>query len=473
MPVTPELTLLALAAIFTLLSCDETSPFDVGDPRIIADGIVADTVESEGRILVRVAGPESVVDRVLVRFRPIWLDGDRAERPFQVSIASSRFGQWRDELTLWTVEGRTQARVLYGTLAGDAGMEVSVESLALVDTLVAPVLPGSVDTVFAQPGDTIVHIGDDYPFQVAAADRHLNPVSDHPLEWRILADGIEVDTAQGRVRGTEVGIARMEWYSDVVHRIVEVAVVPEVTLAHNQQGPIVLRNLAGDEVRELMSDERIEARHPGPQHAWSLDGALLAYVDSDTIWVDDLAGTRTPVAEGTEMGALSWTADAQWVYFTSGGRTWRAATDGSGVELVVDDGIGRVSPDGQRLALARGESLLLYDLSTGATSLLHEEQRAFGWSPDGSRLFVATPGRMDIVGLDGSVLQSVDQPRERFQQVVPQFSDAAFTPDNRLLVAEAALHLHLLDLVDGRLLRSWLPGTLNASDPSIAPGARR
>jgi len=133
--------------------------------------------------------------------------------------------------------------------------------------------------------------------------------------------------------------------------------------------------------------------------AWSPDGARLASAEAAqrvTIWS---AATRQSLATLTDFEAqllsVAWSPDGQWLATGSGDhaiRIWNAETyslartvDGLAEELAW-------SPTGDRLAGVSGESLFVWDASTG--ELLAEAEvvmgaRSVSWTPDGGRLITS------------------------------------------------------------------------------------
>lgn len=462
--------ILATVILVGLAACGGSDPTDPGpgsgEAELFAGGIATDSVDSEGQISVRVNGPDGPAHLVLVQFRPVWLEDGFSESPFLLNAGSVSGGHWLPELSLYTQSGNTQSLVRFGSVAGSAGIAVFVPSLGLADTVLADVLPGAPDTIDMQPADTMVYVGDAYAFGARVIDRHGNAIPGLEVEPAVIFGDVEIDGATIRALGP--GLARLLGQEAGLSRNLDIAVVPQLTLAYAEGDRLVVSDLAGLEMRDAMEHARTAANHDSPQHAWSPDGLLLAYTDSGRIYVDDLAGNRQAIADGTEVGGLSWTGDGQWLYFNDHDDTWRAATDGSGVEFVTT-GRGQVSPDGSSLALYRAPELLLYDLGDGSTDLLHDQVRSFGWAPDGSRLFVSTIGGIEIIDTSGSVLATIDTPPEPSGGTNDGFADADFSPDGRFLVAEAHRRLYLADLERQRVFPFPLHGKEGVGDPSLSP----
>jgi hypothetical protein len=125
------------------------------------------------------------------------------------------------------------------------------------------------------------------------------------------------------------------------------------------------------------------------------------------------------------------------------------AADGAVVEYVTT-GMGEVSPNGQSLALYREPNLYRYDLASGDTVRLHDSVRGFSWAPASDRLAVATSSGVDVVDLDGTLLNTVATPQNPYGFASDYVFEPAFMSDGRLLMGVAYSRLWILDPVEDR-----------------------
>jgi dipeptidyl aminopeptidase/acylaminoacyl peptidase len=231
---------------------------------------------------------------------------------------------------------------------------------------------------------------------------------------------------------------------------------------------------------------------PGVPLNWSPDGALLVVNDGQSQVVVTPAGAvRETVCRGDlyTCGVHSWTPGSDAVIgsrSTAGGRPdlWLVPLSGAPpVNLTQTPATGEIrpsySPDGGLLAYERQNDLVLANADGSGARLLTSNVflAADPWSPDGSRLVLATPDErgsgygIAIVPVDGAA-QIITPPDEQ-STVVPQVS---WSPDGRRLAytvfpgAEPGIEVVLIN-VDGTgrrrlstpgntaVLPAWLPGT--------------
>lgn len=155
--------------------------------------------------------------------------------------------------------------------------------------------------------------------------------------------------------------------------------------------------------RPLTLDDLVDIKHPS-RAAWSPDGRAVAFV-----W--DRAGVQNvsvvPAADGAPLpltrfdsgliDGLFWSHDGATLYFERAGDLWQTPSAGGSepsplwttAEPETDVA---PSPDGRRVAFARGSDLWVRDLPEGSERRLTEtpaDESGPTWSPDGQRLAFA------------------------------------------------------------------------------------
>lgn len=156
---------------------------------------------------------------------------------------------------------------------------------------------------------------------------------------------------------------------------------------------------------------------------WSPDGRSIVYAGTGGIHVIGVDGSHPVQLTEDGGGNPTWSPDGRIAYETAGALA-SVPSDGSGAEVVILDGGGRIdgsfpawSPDGTRLAFLRfadvpgfpsgGTGLWVADadgsnaveVATMACCLFASE--AFGWSPDGTKL-IWTGAGISIIKADGT-----------------------------------------------------------------------
>jgi len=179
----------------------------------------------------------------------------------------------------------------------------------------------------------------------------------------------------------------------------------------------------------------IETPTPGATNATlvfdvtRVDGEVLRFTGEqsqgpgDLIAVHPDSGETRVLVKGLErVDTAAWSADGHWVsYQTESGPLWVVSSDQPPRQLANGD-LGWVwSPKGSRLALFGGETLSVFDASTGQMTELATTEWTPVWSPDGTKLVfgerggsifsidVRTGERSLLVRLPGENLDSVDE----------------------------------------------------------------
>jgi Tol biopolymer transport system component len=160
-----------------------------------------------------------------------------------------------------------------------------------------------------------------------------------------------------------------------------------------------------------------------------------------------------------------WSADGQWIYFTTvlrdqfgpiGIAISRVHADGSGLQQIgpmfggaTPNGVGispngvGISPDGQTVVIQDGTTLALVDVNSGAVRRLPISCSVPQFSPDGGRIACVTDTTVRIVNADGSDERVVATRPVHTEGGVDWSSDGAWLLISGLLAPE------LVSVVDG------------------------
>jgi TolB protein len=189
----------------------------------------------------------------------------------------------------------------------------------------------------------------------------------------------------------------------------------------------------------------------GPWHIWTVrpDGG-------------DLKELTAGPADSSDVDPV-WSPDGRSILFSStrGNKAgvWRMAADGSKPERLCDGDQAEWSPDGKRIALRRGDQLLVRDLASGKETRLtpadfpHPSGPA--WSPDGKTIAFACRGEganaLYLVPADGG------PPTKLFDK--DPACEPHWSPDGKTIVYETETHIAAIgaDGKDNRLV-TWFGG---------------
>ena len=236
--------------------------------------------------------------------------------------------------------GRASVLVELGSVAGKAGIVITVPELGLTDTAWYTVNPGR--PAHLAPGvlDTVVTRGVSWDVGVRVTDRDGNSLSSDSVTYASLNSAATV-SASGRVTAVTEGRAEIESRFGAARDTSRASVVPPgVIVAVLPGGGVYIMNLDGTGRRQLTGivDESVF-----PQ--WSPDGNRVTIYEGNPyaearLTAIALDGTRTPVVAGNaQLGGLAWARpDKNGLLYFAGPQAgtgtmsiWRVNADGSGI----------------------------------------------------------------------------------------------------------------------------------------------
>jgi Ca2+-binding RTX toxin-like protein len=198
--------------------------------------------------------------------------------------------------------------------------------------------------------------------------------------------------------------------------------------AAGQTSRVLDMTSAGKSV-QIAGDGQLRGFVPGTEH-------VLVQADGEhTVVVQDDDRFRQPFAQflGTDASA---SPDGSRVAYLRAGTLYVAGIDGStersiatGIAPTATDVVGPAwSPDGTRLAISTGDSLVLVQ-ADGAGSHVLTQGANPSWSPDGKTIAFDRDGRVRTIGAGGSGERDVDP--GRFPQFAPSGDELAFISDQQ------------------------------------------
>ncbi len=217
-------------------------------------------------------------------------------------------------------------------------------------------------------------------------------------------------------------------------------------------------------------------------------GARNVWVAEGPAWAGK-AVTAYPDDDGQEIASLTFTPDGAGVLYVRGGApnrvgeipdprstpdaegraVWIVATSGGEPRKLVDAGGFALSPDGARIAWAKGREIWLTDLREGAEGRKLATVRGgaggFRWSPDGSRLaFVSNRGDHAFIGVADPGSGEV----RYLDPSVAEDGSPAWSPDSKRI---AFLRVpHERDLLPFAPVRAGLPFSIRVADAATGEG---
>jgi hypothetical protein len=445
-----------------------TEPDDVDDGPVILDAAMeldGDSVDAQGVVSVILTG----VANALVDFSVAWTDPSAAGVPATLDQYS----------VVTNPTHATVVSVTMGTVPGEGVIVASVGPLGLADSLYFEIVPGAVSRVSMSPGPALF-IDSLYALEVVAVDRHGNPVPDTEPILAGHADALEVDESAGTLRATSLSADFIVWRAGPVLTNLDLVPTPRGALVYartsqdsfgGRHSELRVANLDGSDSRTITGLAWAEDLPDGVHPTWSPDGSRVAYFDSSSVMVRDIAsGARLVVVTGVSPHPRpSWTSDGEWIYYVRDdvSETWRVRSDGSDDEFVVN-GLGRVSPNGQQIALV-DDGLWLYDLGTEAKTRVSDAGMPT-WSPDGS--FMLAPNASGPAGLRWEVYESDGTLRSTYSVPAGGSRRASISADGKSAIIEnwtafSGTFLWILDLESGTWRRLLQFPTPNLSEPDV------
>ena len=198
----------------------------------------------------------------------------------------------------------------------------------------------------------------------------------------------------------------------------------------------------GSQLRPLVPGYAGTARGYVAAPEWSPDGAALAYVKGDGIWIVRLSpGDVIPfphrITNGMHVGSLAWSPDGSQIVFAGGPLGDDSATQ----QLYV------VGSNGK-----------------GLTQLTHAPDSVFGpaWSPDGTRIAYQLDSQLWVVGTDGANAHPLTD-------LIASASDPDWSPDGRKILFDSGLRQISVMNADGTGIEQLTHGPTHYWDPSWSP----
>jgi TolB protein len=384
-------------------------------------------------------------------------------------------------------QGRVQALVQLGQVAGPARIVVTVPTLGVQDTARYTVTPASVYRVAVAPKDTLLYAGKSYTLRGSVVDRWGNRRED-AVTYTASA-GVTVDS-RGAVSTGSVGrsfvVAQAQGRADTAW----ITIPPQGTLAafSRRAGDnmgLVTVNLDGSGFRRLA----VSSEYYGPDHmapVWAPSGTEVVFQDGSysslRLFRVDMNGAVKRFLTTTPSGLSSenwpqYSRDGRWVYFHgpmgNPSSLLRAAADGTGATVVTTPAPSGYayhpspSPDGQRLAYVTthsGTQVRILNLATGTDLPIAVSGNTPRWSPVEDLIAYRKPDEtIGLMKADGSEQRTVSATGRRY--------DFGFnwSPDGEWLVARSNStgSLDLINVKTGTTLP--LPFSTGLSNPAWKP----
>lgn len=392
-------------------ACDGKDPVKPEPPKpgigIVAGASVTDTTLGKPvqALVVEVRGEDGKPQPgLVVRFEGVPVRtpvvGGSPVEMYVARVEDNRLASFMADTT--DAQGRVQALVQMGTLAGPARVAITVPTLGLQDTARYTILPASAARVTLAPRDTVLYVGKSYTLRGGVTDRWGNRRED-PITFTAAA-GLTVD-GKGSVTTTETGrtlvVAQAQGKVDTVR----VSIPPPGSLAvfsHKSadSSGVAIVNLDGSGFRRLAPTSYYYLPdHMAP--SWNPNGTEVVYHDRMTtgssnprVYRVDMNGTVSRLIQNppASLSSEEWplfTRDGRSIYLFGGGSLWRVAPDGSSPTSLGPSGGSAwhpsPSPDGQRLAYVAqgygGYVVRVLNLATQAVSALDVPGNTPRWSP--------------------------------------------------------------------------------------------
>jgi hypothetical protein len=406
-----------------MLGCggDSTAPKPTSGLRIEAGADVSDTigVTLTQALVVEVRKPGGAVDTgAVVRFTALPND----TLPYATTIAvaalnSQYFSGFVSDST--DAQGRAAVLVELGSVAGKAGIVITVPELGFTDTAFYTVEPGQPARFALGVSDTVVKRGAAWDIGVRVMDRDGNRLSSDSVTYASINSGATV-TSSGHVTAVTEGRSGIEVRFGTARDTSWASIVPPgLLVAVRPWTGVYLMNLDGSGLRTLTG---IGDYSVFPQ--WSPDGTRITIYEGDPYSTTRLSalsldGTRTPVVPtpSTLLGGAAWVhPDMSGLLYFSGPRSdnhvmavWRMNADGSGlVELGTptdsyDFTHPAPSPDGKTVLYdVDPQGIMAIDVATKTVHALGLQGSFPAYSPDGAHIAYLSGSMLMIANSDGT-----------------------------------------------------------------------
>jgi Tol biopolymer transport system component len=411
----------AVAAALVVGCGDSTAPKPRSGLRIEAGGDVTDTigVALTQALVVQVREPGGALDRgAVVRFTA--LPNDSVPWASAIAVAqlnSQYFSGFVSDST--DADGRAAVLVELGSVAGKAGIVITVPELGLSDTAWYTVQPGRPAQLALGVRDTVVMQGAAWNIGVRVSDRDGNPLSADSVTYASINSGATV-TASGHVTAVSDGRAGIAVQFGTAHDTSWASIVPSGVLVAVVPGSAVyLMNLDGTGRKTLTG---IVDWSVFPQ--WSPDGTRITIYEGNPygdarLTAVALDGTRTSLVAGPNslLGGLAWARpDMNGLLYFAGPRAdngamtvWRMNADGTGLVKLgsptdsYDFTHPAPSPDGKTVLYdVDPQGIMAIDIASLTVHALGLQGVFPVYSPDGAHITYVSGSALMVANSDGT-----------------------------------------------------------------------
>ena len=405
---------------------DSTSPKPQIGLRIIAGADATDTigVSLTQALVVQVRDAHGTVDRgAVVRFTA--LPNGPAQYSSAIAIAdlnSQYFSAFVSDSA--DADGRAAVLVQLGTVAGKAGIAITVPELGLTDTAWYTVQPGQPAQFTLVVRDTVVSRGTAWNVGARVMDRAGNQLSSDSVSYESINSGATV-TAAGQVTAVAEGRSGVVVQYRTTLDTSWVSIVPPGMLVGVRAVTgVYLMNLDGTGLKTLTA---IHDYSVFPQ--WSPDGRRITIYEGDpystvSLSAVSLDGTRTLLipTPGSLVGGLAWARpDGNGLLYFSGPgygggamAIWRMNSDGSGLVKLLGPTNSysfthpAPSPDGKTVLYDFDpQGIMAIDVASGTVHALGLQGTFPVYSPDGSQIAYLSGPSLMIANSNGTNARSL------------------------------------------------------------------